>query len=178
MSNLDPHRISLGNTVRDAASGFTGVAIYSEHQTNGNVRFALQPKCKDGETDKLPEIIMIDHNSLDKVDDGIAARSVPIREIKFKIGEEVRDKLSNFQGTIRQYTCYMNGCVHYLISEKISKGLFGKDKSTLMEHIVEQELLEKVGENAKVVETRNEIEKVGKATGGPSTRVAHTRGHR
>lgn len=179
MSSLDPRRIKLGNTVRDAASGFTGVAIHSEHQTNGNVRYGIQPKCKEDESGALPEIIMMDHNLLDVVDDGIAERAVPLAEIKFKIGEDVRCKLSNFQGTISGYNLYMNGCIHYRLTEKVSKGLFGKSATTIMEHMVEQELLEKVGENPKVVDTRKEVEKAEKVPpGGPSTRIAHARGAR
>lgn len=61
---------TLGNTLRDKVTGFTGTATARIQYINGCIQYCLLPKVdKDG---KYVDGIYIDVQRLEKVDDGVA----------------------------------------------------------------------------------------------------------
>lgn len=158
---LDPDRIKLGNLVKDAASGFIGTAYLKTVEMNGNIRFGVQPQCKEGEVGALPESHYLDHALLDVIGDGIADRAAPQQPILFSIGDKVRDTVSGFEGTITTYLIYLNGCVHYGVATERMSPLEGKYVSD----VLSQERLVKIGVKEAVAAAPRS------GTGGPTTRA-------
>lgn len=62
--------IKLGQKVRDAVSGFTGIAVARTEWMNGCTRVSVQPPC--GEDGKLPESQAFDEPNLEVI--GATAR--------------------------------------------------------------------------------------------------------
>lgn len=61
---------TLGNTLRDTVTGFTGTATARIQYINGCIQYCIIPKVdKDG---KYVDGIYIDVQRLEKVDDGVA----------------------------------------------------------------------------------------------------------
>lgn len=106
--NID---IKLGSTVRDAITGFTGIATQRCDHLNGNVQYALQPK--GNEDGAYPEAIFLDYHTLDVVDEGVSDRASPLAETDIVLGQEVRDRASGFTGIATMKNSYLNGCVHF-----------------------------------------------------------------
>jgi hypothetical protein len=64
--------IKLGQKVRDAITGFEGIATAKVEYINGCVQFGIQPQATDG---KMPESVYLDHQRLVAVGDGPALPS-------------------------------------------------------------------------------------------------------
>lgn len=159
--HANPPKIRLGNTIRDAVTGFTGTAFQYMEEMNGNLRWTIQPKAKDND---FPEAYMIDANMVDYVDEGLASRVPPIPETPFKIGDKVRHIMSGYTGVIANRTVFINGCVVFGVVADAKKG--GKEFGSVEN--ISWEQLEKVGEEKKVTRAAAN----GKKTGGPSVRGA------
>jgi hypothetical protein len=68
-------QITLGNTVKDKVTSFTGIAVARIEYINGCVQFCVKPKTsKDG---KMPEGEYLDVQQLDFVDNGISLDAEP-----------------------------------------------------------------------------------------------------
>lgn len=106
------NQIKLGQTVRDVVTGFTGIAIQSLDQLNGNRQIAIQPKQKEGET-TYPEAMNIDPHMLEVLDDVFCDRVTPAISTDIKLGDKVRDKASGLVGIALEKATYMNGCVSF-----------------------------------------------------------------
>lgn len=150
--------LRLGNMARDASTGFTGRLIQKSVETNGNVRFSIQPLAKEDGT--IPEGWFIDLHMIDFLEDGVADRVPPLQEAEFKAGDKLRDKISGFEGILTTTYWFLNGCIHYeVVSEKLTK-----EGATQAIHLP-KERVEKVEapahKMAAVPQTR---------TGGPMTR--------
>lgn len=161
MTSLDPDRIKIGNLVKDAASGYIGIAYLKLIEMNGNIRFGVQPQCKEGETGTLPESHYMDHAILDVIGDGIADRAAPQQPILYAIGDKVRDSVSGFEGTITNVMIYLNGCIHYGVATERMSPLEGKYVSD----VLTQERLVKTGVKEAVAAAPRS------GTGGPNTRA-------
>lgn len=64
--------IKLGNVVRDAVTGFEGVATAKVEYINGCTQYCVTPKSTDG---KMPDAVYLDHQRLEFVSNGIALPS-------------------------------------------------------------------------------------------------------
>ena len=64
--------IKLGQKVRDAVTGFEGIATSKVEYINGCVQFGVQPASNDG---KFPDSVYIDHQRLQVVGEPIAMPS-------------------------------------------------------------------------------------------------------
>jgi hypothetical protein len=115
--------IKLGQTVRDAVTGFTGIAIQRRENLNGNVQFAVQPKQKDGEQ-TMPDAQFIDFHMLEYVDDGVSARVTPPTAQPIELGSKVRDKATGFEGIATSRATFLNGCIWYDVMPKKRTEMF------------------------------------------------------
>jgi hypothetical protein len=116
-----PKQIAMGNTVKDAVTGFTGIVIQRLEYLNGNIQWAIQPVMAEGDK-ALPDVIFLDYHMLDYVDEGVASRATPcVDNSGIKLGELVEDKASGFQGIATQRCEYLNGCVRYGVLPKAVK---------------------------------------------------------
>lgn len=114
--------MKLGNEVRDVITGFTGIAIQRSEMISGTVQLAVQPRSKEGETDKMPEAINIDIQLLEFVSDGIADRATHADDVALALGVEVRDLITGMTGVTVEKTIYINGCVHYGVQPPMQPG--------------------------------------------------------
>lgn len=110
--------LKLGQTLRDAISGYEGIAVNRTHFMNGNVQYNLQQPAKDG---VLPDTISFDHHTLDVVDDGVSARATESTfESPIKLGNTVEDIVTGTRGIAVLKTYYMNGCAAFLVESKLA----------------------------------------------------------
>lgn len=114
--------IKLGERVRDAATGFEGIALQRFDQLNGNVQFGVVGQV-DSKATTYPEQVLIDHHLLVKLDDGVSAKSTPVMSpSSIKVGEEVQDLATDFIGITTAKATYLNGCESFTVVPKIEKG--------------------------------------------------------
>lgn len=167
MDNNQP--IKLGMTLRDATSGFTGIAIQKTENLAGNIQYAIQPQTKD---DKYPDAMFIDHHMLDYVDDGVSARVTEVTEVdKFKLGERVKDKISGFEGIAVAKATYLNGCVSFVVIPKVSSGTLFNEVPR--ENYLSSGRLERIDAGVLNEVTPPPPAASGKVPGGPAQRVTH-----
>lgn len=112
----------LGNYVRDATTGFTGIATQFIEMLSGNVQLAVQPQLPEGTThvadSAIPPALSIDLVQLDYVSVGIADRATPPTPQTIRLGEEVEDMVSGLVGIVVARTSFINGCVYYTVQPK------------------------------------------------------------
>ncbi len=151
--------IRLGVTVKDAATGYSGIVTAICTQLNGNIQAGVTPSSKDGAE---PQGFYIDLNILDYIDSGVSDRVPPMREALFNLGDKLQDKVSKFKGIATEQIYYLSGCCFYTV---ITKSL----KNNLAESLtIPQERLEKIGET--------ELKKISKTkTGGPTRAMSSMR---
>lgn len=114
-------QIAMGNTIKDAVSGFTGIAIQRLEYLNGNVQWGIQPVMEEG-AKALPDVILLDYHMLDYVDEGVASRVTPCNDTSgIVLGQLVEDTASGFQGIATQRCSYLNGCTRYGVLPKAVK---------------------------------------------------------
>lgn len=111
--------IKLGSTVRDAITGFTGIATQRCDHLNGNVQYAIQPPGKDDGS--YPDAMFLDYHTLDVIDEGVSERGTPVAETEIVLGQKVRDKATGFTGIATMKNSYLNGCVHFGVQPEIRK---------------------------------------------------------
>lgn len=159
--------IRLGYTARDKVSGFTGVAHSRLEFLTGNVQYSLQPPAKDG---VLPDLIAFDEHQLEEVPGAAVPSIAPPADTGVKLGEKVKDIVSQVEGIATRRVIFLNGCVYYTVQDVKAN----KDGS-IVEHFLEWKRLERTGAGvtAKIAK-RDEPAKV--RTGGPNTRGMPARG--
>lgn len=164
--------IKLGNTIRDAISGFTGIAIQRLEFMNGNVQYGVQPKGK--EEGVYPDAMFIDHHTLDVVDEGVADRATPATETEILLGQKVKDKASGFVGIATHKATYINGCVSFGVMPEHRAG-FGDKNANPQPSFIDHNRLEVVKDgllnDAPRTEEIKSDEAPVKRPGGPATRV-------
>lgn len=162
--------INLGNVVRDAVSGFSGIAIQRLEKLNGNVQIAIQPKQKEGEND-FPEAMFIDEHMLEFVDEGFADRTTDAPECEIRLGENVEDRVTLVVGVATAKSTYMNGCVSYCVEPSSKDGRKLPD-GIWFDHV----RLKVCGIGLRdVIKPKNADSKTGKVPGGPSQRACKSR---
>ena len=153
--------IQLGSTVRDAISGFTGIATQIAEYLNGNLQYGLQPKAKEDGSD-CPESHFIDYHTLDVIDAGVSDRSTEPAETDILLGQKVRDKASGFEGIATLKMTYINGCVSFGVLPKAS------DNKSPKPIFVDHARLEVVDDGLLSDKPRTDEIKSSRPPGGPS----------
>lgn len=148
----------LGYKVKDVVSNIEGICSSVLLQANGNVMLGIQPTAKDN---AYVEPMFHDVNIIDILDAGVSERVPDVSSPVFCIGDTVRDKISDFQGTISSIQWFVSGCEQYAV---VGKKLNTQTSKPALESFL-SERLEKIGTNKKVAETP------AKKTGGPSMKV-------
>lgn len=157
--------ISLGNTVRDIATGMQGFATSKVEFMTGNVQFIVQPPVKDG---AFVDGLGFDAQQLDYVDDGIASRVTPApKETGIVLGSKVKDIVTGYAGIATRKTTFLNGCVYFTVIAPIDKD------GSIKEDFVEFKRLETVGEGVidKIAKKLAKDAPAALKSGGPVTRL-------
>lgn len=155
-------KVQIGVSVKDTVTGFSGIVTMRTEELSGNIRFGVQRKQGESET-AYPEAILLDHHTLDVVDDGILDRVTPCGEAQIAIGSEVKDKATGLTGIVIERTFYMNGCIRYGVVPEKEKGSLITGNPDMA--YIDQGRLEVIGDGlaAKPVSV--------KAPGGPAMRL-------
>lgn len=112
--------VKPGNHVRCELTGIEGLVSSVALEENGNIRIGIQPKTTDN---KLIDSFFSDLPSITVLDDGIADKGSPFADTEFSIGQNVRDKHSDYSGVITMLIWYLNGCVQALVlSPQLERG--------------------------------------------------------
>lgn len=101
-------------------TNFTGTITARSQQINGSVQYALQPAAKEGES-FIPDGLIIDEENiqlLDALPEGWKPESV---NFTFETGDQVRNRLNNFEGFISRRVQHQNGCEGYRVEGPITK---------------------------------------------------------
>src|ERR1035437_8713774 len=120
----------LGNTVRDAITGYTGIAMQIVEMLGGTVQFCVQGRVDKSKLDQpFPGGENIDVHMLDFVDEGVAARvTVPTAPSVIQLGEKVKESVTGFVGVATSKHTFANGCVYFNVTPEMSKD--DKEKGT------------------------------------------------
>lgn len=158
--------IKLGSLVRDAITGFSGIAIQRLEQLNGNIQIAIQPQIEEGQDNKYPEAMFIDHHTVDVIGEGVVARAVDELPRSIKLGDEVTDKISGHKGIATEAATYINGCTSYWVEPK--GGLLGGEAKP--GRWLNEVRLEVSGKKVEVKQPEAAPD-TGKKPGGPAQHV-------
>lgn len=157
------NHIKLGNIVKDAVTGYTGIAYNKTFYMNGNVQFLVQPEAKDN---IYPDAISLDWHTLDVVSEGVAARAPEMTQDRnIELGTEVECMITGFKGTATMKTYYLNGCIAYLVQAKYNQS--DKDKDGVW---VDQSKLRILSKGVVEEYKKPEATKDGIVTGGAPVR--------
>ena len=156
--------IKIGQKVRDVMTGFTGIVIYRTEEMSGNIRYAVQRQMAEGET-AYPEAILLDHHTLDVVDDGIRDRVTKAKAPTIPLGSQVSDKATGMEGVLVERSIHINGCIRCGVVPKKEKGQF-LNSNPDASHVAEDRLT--VISNGLVAVAK---EVSPKAPGGPAIRL-------
>jgi len=165
------NNIKLGQTVRDVASGFKGLAVQRIDQLNGNVQWALQPKV--GEDGVFKDALQMDNHMLEVIDDGLADKVTAVTDtVDFVLGNEVKDLATGFVGIAIEKATYMNGCVSYWVVPKHDPKSIVKDSAPSGTWLSSKRLVYKGAGIAEKVRKPTADPYNGRIPGGPPARVA------
>lgn len=168
--------IALGSTVRDAITGFTGIATQRCDHLNGNVQYAIQPQGK--EDGSYPDAMFLDYHTLDIVGPGVSDRATPISDTEIVLGQKVRDKATGFVGIATMKNSYLNGCVHFGVLPEIRKeALLNENPAPSW---IDHNRLEVVSDGLiadapKTIEVKDEIQVKPRPPGGPAMKAPRGR---
>jgi hypothetical protein len=156
---------TIGRTVRDKVTGFTGIAQAMTEFMTGNVQLGVQPPAKDG---SLPESIAMDiHQLEDAPGASVDVIAPPPTHQLPKLGEKFEDIVSGVVGIAVRRTTFINGCVYYTIQSPPTKD------GSIIEHFFEWKRLKRVsaGITATLAKTTTPEKTSTRAPGGPNTRI-------
>lgn len=142
----------LGHEVRNKINGFEGICVLIDIRANGNLQVALQRK---GEKDQE---YAVDEQAMEVIGPGLSSTVKKLEEPLYGIGQRVKSKLSDFEGTVYAIAYHLNGCLSYAI---MAQELSEKGKESAVSY--SQELIEAVLEDKPIEEIAQT------RTGGPST---------
>lgn len=163
--------IQLGNLVKDAVSGFTGIACSRIELMNGNVQFSVQPQLTpDSKPGEYPDAMSIDFHSLEFVDERLAKTVTTPGPVTVQLGDKVRDIVTGIEGIAINRVTFINGCIYYNVQLPVEK-----DKHTGLTTVADpvftmQSRLESVTKKAVVVPAPV-VSTGGRVPGGPATRA-------
>lgn len=134
---LPETKLRVGLDVQDALSGYKGRLTTVNYRLSGTIQGGVQPPAAEG-AEKLPEVYFIDHESLDIIGDGVAARATPPGDPLVKLGWKVKDRTSGFVGIVDQIIVCFNGCIMLMLTGPLNKD--GKPTH----HYIDHKLVEKL----------------------------------
>ena len=106
---------AIGVKARDLVTGLEGILTARADLLQGSRQWAIQPPA-DPESKDVPKAVYTDEVSLETLDAGIRDRIPPRTPLAvFRLGEEVLDKMTGFQGFVAEQVQYQNGCVSYAL---------------------------------------------------------------
>jgi hypothetical protein len=119
MANKKNRPVQMGNIVRDPITGFEGMAIQLVELLNGNLQYAVQPKCEKKDGNKLPYSYNFDTHLLEYVSEGLADKVTPPPEVPIKLGDKVKDKITLLEGIANMRAIFMNGCIYFTVQPEV-----------------------------------------------------------
>lgn len=112
-------RIKLGQKVRDRVTGYEGVVDYIAEMMHDATKIGIQPPLdKKG---KWQDCYSIDEHNIEVIDEKPTVEPITA-EPKYNMGDKAECTITGFRGTIVAIVYYLNGCIHYRLQPKISKG--------------------------------------------------------
>jgi hypothetical protein len=100
----------LGQSIRDTATGLSGVLTAMAERLDGTHQLHIQPHSEKG--DEFKDGYYIDWNSVDITDSvGITNRVHPPIKHNVKLGDTVRDRVTGVTGIATSLSTFFNGCV-------------------------------------------------------------------
>ena len=158
-----PEPFKLGDTLRDAVSGYQGIAVNRTDFLTGNQQFTLErpfdPKVKDGSVDTR----VFDSVQLDYTCPGFSG-AVAEPEVAIKLGEKVKCIITGHTGIAVRKVAFLNGCVYFTVvspSDKTGKSL---------EDFIEHKCLTRVGAGVTALIAKR-MAASDTPTGGPAYNV-------
>lgn len=110
--------IFLGDEVKDLVSGFTGIAMTRHEYLNGCNRFTVQPKMD--ESHELPKAETFDEPQLELVAEG-ANRLGQGPASRVKVGDKVRDIISNYEGVVESRHVHLFGSDRFNVQAQVDE---------------------------------------------------------
>lgn len=107
--------IELGNLVRDRITGFVGVSIARTMWRNNMDRILIQPRGlnDEGQTVKSQSFDVCDVELVEKMSLPSLPLTRPEKEVW--IGDTVRDRITNIEGTVMAWTQWLAGCSRMMV---------------------------------------------------------------
>lgn len=106
-------RVKRGQQVKCELTGIEGLVTSIAVEENGNIRIGIQPKSSDN---KMLDPFFSDETSVVVLGEGISAKALSLQETHIRLGYQVRDRISGYNGTVTNLIWYINGCVHALVT--------------------------------------------------------------
>src|ERR1035437_1455839 len=100
-----------GIIVQCQTTKFKGITTSRLQMINGCIQYCVQPQCAKNKTDVVPDSLFLDEQYLSPVKTKIGGPQVV--DFKFKLGDKVRNTLSNMVGIVRYCIQDQNGCIRY-----------------------------------------------------------------
>ena len=154
--------VQLGQEVKCVVTGLTGTVTQRIEKFNGSIQFAVQPKNEDGRT--VLEATVLDHQYLEVIGDGLKDKVIEHVETDIKLGQELKDKVSDFRGIAMEKAIFINGCVYFWV---VPKSQPNDDGKAPVGTYLSVERLEVVGDGLLKSAAKPSV----KSPGGPSRSV-------
>jgi len=112
--------LKLGSTVKDASTGFQGMAKHRARYLTGTDQVYIEGKYNEEKGKANGEVV--DIQLVDYVDEGLSARAI-IREwpCGVVLGTVAKNKITKYKGTIIGLVEYFNGCHQVILQTEIDK---------------------------------------------------------
>lgn len=120
-------KVLLGQKVKDLVSGAEGIVTQYTQYMHGCPRIAVQaPVGADG---KIPDVQEIDLPQLEVLDEKQVI-ATKFEESTIKLGQEVRDPVSGYKGTVIGVCEFINGCRRFGVQAKYDPKALIRDSLT------------------------------------------------
>jgi hypothetical protein len=108
--------IKLGSLVKDATTGFSGIAVNRAEYLSGTVQYGISaPQDDKG----LCRHEYVDEQALDIIGEGVQHRTTPPSgDDTIKLGDHMRCKVTGFEGVATLRSTNFNGCIQYALQGK------------------------------------------------------------
>lgn len=116
--------VMLGHRVRDAITGYEGIAFQETLLLSGTVQLAVQPQMSDDQKKAgadMPGGMSMDIHTLEYVDEGLRSRVITPPAVSVKLGERVKDQVTGVCGMVTSRVTFLNGCVYFNVQQEADK---------------------------------------------------------
>jgi hypothetical protein len=157
-----------GIEVECQTTKFRGIITSRLQMINGCIQYCVQPPCKKGEQDKIPDSLFLDEQYLKPFKTKIGQPQEV--EFKFNLGDKIKNLMNGATGIVRYCIQDQNGCMRYEaigdIVKETGKALYIQGFEQEMEKVSD-------GINKPATKTKPAEERIPRAnTGGPSRRAS------